>query len=178
MNAQWITVRLGDDYNWWLESTGNDERHPAANCGVLDPRQVRHLREAFERYSATGLRYQDLLAAFRPYTMESEIDEGQLRLAACNEDLFEGGEVFVLPVLRRDDDSPYDNFLDALATAHIKYLNATHRYAHPCTTDEMYDEIQVRDADRFFGADSRHCFDEINEILEWNPAEWDDASAS
>jgi hypothetical protein len=37
----------------------------------------------------------------------------------------------------------------------------------------MQEELETLDHDRYFNGDSLHVFDEINQILEWQPAEWD-----
>ena len=47
-----------------------------------------------------------------------------------------------------------------------------------CTEDEMFAELEALDAERYFNDEVIHCFEQLNEILEWKPAEWDDASAS
>jgi hypothetical protein len=52
---QRITVRLGDDFNWWIDSTDEDEPTPHAR-GVLDPRQVAHIVETLDEYRPYGYR--------------------------------------------------------------------------------------------------------------------------
>ena len=164
-----IVVRLDEDYNWWLEPTTENPRRDS----VLDPRQVAHLREALIEYRPQGLRQEQFEAAFTFYTLEAELEEGQVRLRREN-----GHEVFALPVLGDDSDGPYYDFLDALAKARIQKLNATHQYVQNCTEDEMFAELEALDAERYFNDEVIHCFEQLNEILEWKPAEWDDASAS
>ena len=67
---------------------------------------------------------------------------------------------FVLPLIGEDETTGYHRFLELLSAARIRLLNATHRYAQPCTTDEMYDELDALDTDRYFNADQMHAFDE------------------
>ena len=166
---QRITVRLGEDFNWWIESADA----PASTArGVLDPRQVSHLVEALDSYRPYGFRPQQFADAFQSYRIDAEISKGVLRLAATEED----GEVFALPNLGADDDGPYFDLLDAISAARIRKLNATHHYAHQCTEDEMVEELAALDSDRYFSADSIHAFEEISEILEWSPAEWDESA--
>ena len=38
----------------------------------------------------------------------------------------------------------------------------------------MCNEVNALDSDRYFCDEALHAFDEINEILCWKPAEWDD----
>jgi len=174
---QWIAARLGEDFNWWVESTSLDEQPPTGNRAVLDPRQVAHLVQLLEEYRPHGLRRQLLDNAFTLFTFENEIEEGRVRLALSRgETLGDGEEVFALPVIDADGDGPYYDFLDAVIAARVRKLNATHGYVTDCTADELTGELEMLDVDRYFSDESRHCFDEINEILEWEPAEWDDAS--
>ncbi len=164
-----IVVRLDDDYNWWLEQTSENRRRDS----VLDPRQVAHLREALDEYRPHGLREELFDTAFAFYVLDAELEEGQVRLRRDT-----GGELFALPLFDDDSDGPYFDFLDALAAARIKKLNATRNYKQTCTEDEMFTELEALDADRYFGDNVIHSFEQLNEILEWKPAEWDDSSAS
>ncbi len=103
---------------------------------------------------------------------ESEVAEGRLRLAPAGESILGGvADLFALPVVEGESEGPYYDFLDALGAARIRRLNATHHYAQACTEDEMYDELDAVDSERYFSADEIHVFDEINEILQWSPAE-------
>lgn len=164
----WITARLGDDYNWWLEPT-SDQPHPRRS--ILDPRQVAHLTGLIDEYRC----HSSWERAFTFYSLQSEIDEGRVRLIPADGDR---SDVFALPVIDADGDGPYFDFLDALIDARVRKLNATGSYLQDCTADELLAELELLDADRYFGDESRHCFDEINEILEWSPAAWDDPSES
>jgi hypothetical protein len=170
MNApERITIRLGDDLNWWVDST--DEATPTPhNRGVLDPRQVAHLAQTLDEYGRYGYRPDQLADAFQAYRIDVEISEGVLRLAATD-DLFD--DAFALPVVGEDDSGQYFDFLDSTSRARVRKLNATHHSVRNCTADEMNEELAALDSDRYFSDDTIHTFDEIIEILEWSPAEWD-----
>lgn len=168
MNApERITVRLGEDFHWWVESADDAGRHPR---GILDPRQVAHLMQTLDEYRDYGYRPEQFAAAFQTYRIDAEISEGVLRLAATDET----AGVFALPRLGEEDDGPYFDLLDVVSAARIRKLNATHHYARDCTVEEMTEELDLLDADRYFSAETIHVFDELNEILEWSPAEWDE----
>jgi hypothetical protein len=173
---QWIDVRLGEDFNWWLQHTSAETGDEPEPRGVLDPRQVAHLAQVLEEYQPHGLRRDHLRAAFQMFEVESELAEGRLRLAACGLEFGDtDGELFALPVLGEgESEGPFHQLLDALSAARIRRLNATHHYAQPCTTDDMDEELEALDSDRYFNAATIHAFDELNEILEWSPAEWDE----
>ncbi|MCG3148847.1 MAG: hypothetical protein PCFJNLEI_02296 [Verrucomicrobiae bacterium] len=172
---QWIVARLGDDYNWWVESTSVPTGTPPGLSSILDPRQVAHLREILVEYRQYGLTQQQWARAFTFFTLQSEIAEGQVRLVPADD---ETAEVFALPVIDPEGESPYSDFLDAVVSARVRKLNATHGYLTDCTADELTTELEMLDVDRYFSDESRHCFDELNEILEWEPAEWEDPSES
>src|SRR5258708_14788985 len=94
---QWIVARLGDDFNWSLESTSDDDQPPVGNRSVLDPRQVAHLVQELEEYRPHGLRRQLLDDAFTLFTLESEIEEGRVRLAPSEgEAVGDGAELFAV----------------------------------------------------------------------------------
>ena len=175
---RWIVVRLGDDSNWWLEQASDEFEQSTQSVGVLDPQQVAYLKEALDEYHQYGYTFAQFAAAFRPFVLEAEIDEGRLRLAAAEGDVFElRGDLFAMPIVGEEDEGPYIALLDAISAARVLKLNATHHYARNCTEYEMYEELEALDADRYFSGDAQHAFDEINEILEWSPAEWDDSSS-
>jgi len=169
---RWITVRLGDDFNWWLQDTSAELSVDMRSRGVLDPRQVAHLVEVLDEYGAYGFRSELLADAFQLFALESEISEGLLRLAATDANLFEDGmQMFALPLVTDEGEGPYYDFLDAVSAARLRKINATHHYIRDCTEDEMQEELSAIDSDRYFADETIHAFDEISEILEWSPAE-------
>jgi hypothetical protein len=175
---QWVVAKLGEDFNWWITETSGDTRDQSEPRSILDPRQVAHLKQTLETYRPHGLRPEKLRAAFQMFSLESEIAEGQARLSAVDQPFdSDESDLFALPVREEDGEGSYETFLDALSAAHIRKLNAAHHYVQPCSADEMDEELDAIDSDRYFSADIIHAFDEINEILEWSPAEWDDSSS-
>lgn len=171
-----IIVRLGDDMNWWL-----DTREESASAalpaphGVLDPRQVRHLVESAEGLRAHGFAAQSLAAGLQAFAIQAELAEGVLQLVATDDNLLNGEELFALPRIDADGDGAYFDLLDALGVARVGQLNATHEYSQACTVDDMQEELEALEQDRYFSAENIHAFDAISEILDWAPAEWDDA---
>jgi hypothetical protein len=147
--------------------------------GLLDPRQIAHLAVALDEYQAHGFRPQLLNDAFQLFELESEVDDDRLRLAPINRDDFSAGgeQVFALPLIDDEETGPYYDLLDAISAARITKLNTTHNYVRDCTELEMGEELDALDRDRYFVAENIHCFDEINEILEWSPAEWDEPNS-
>jgi hypothetical protein len=174
----WIVARLGEDLNWWLDKASSDTYAENAERGLLDPRQIAYLVELLEEYRPYGYRHELLNAAFQVFQAAAELDEDRLRLVPVDADIGEtGDQLFALPLAGEGGTGVYYEFLDAITSAHIRKLNATHRYARACTDLEMQEELDALDRDRYFALENIHTFDEINEILQWNPAEWDDSSS-
>jgi hypothetical protein len=174
-NLPALIVRLGDDFNWWLDRTADESPAPPAEHGLLDPRQVSHLAQALDEYRRHGLDPRQFTAAFHAFALDADIAEGRLRLEPTDVGLLSDAELFALPAIDADGDGPYFDFLDALGAARIRRLNTTGHYVRECTMDEMQDELDTLDQDRYFNAEEIHVFDQINEILEWKPAAWDES---
>ncbi len=171
-----IGVRIGEDFNWWIDQLEESAvLTPSSSMGILDPRQVRHLLDHLPTYQEHGLALAQFSSAFQAYALDAEVGEGHLRLEITAAALAEDAEMFAMPLVADEDEGPFYDFLDALANARIKLLNETHDYARDCTLDDMQEELAALDQDRFFSGSSVHVFDQINEILEWHPAEWNEA---
>ncbi len=169
---RWIVVRQGCDQNWWLDETSDDIHPDTLAHGVLDPQQVAHLVLALDEYRGHGYRRQQFASAFQVFALQSELSDGRLRLAHVEESIFDtGAQLFALPRVEEEGTGGYYDLIEAISTARIRKLNATHHYVRNCTELDMFEELDALDADRYFSAEDIHVFDEINEILEWSPAE-------
>jgi len=171
-----MIAQLGDDLNWWVSETAIEPSGRIAPRGLLDPRQVAHLIQALADYAAYGLHEHHFANAFQVYNLEAEIDEGRVRLTLADEGIYNTAEqFFALPLSTEESDGPYDVLLQTLSAAQIRRVNATQQLAQACTADEMYEELDGLDSDRYFSAEAIHVFKEISEILAWSPGEWDDS---
>ena len=173
---QWIVARLGDDMNWWLAESSIDIYWGESGRGLLDPRQIAYLSEMLDEYQPYGFRRQLLTDAFQLFQLVSELGDDRLRLAPADQDEFDAGgeQIFALPLIDDDETGAYYDLLDAISAARIRKLNATRGYVCDCTEMEMQEELDALDRDRYFVSENIHCFDQINEILQWSPAEWDE----
>jgi len=128
-----------------------------------------------DEYQPYGFQRHLLDDAFQLFQLESELDDDRLRLAPADEYEFgASAEVFALPLINDEETGVYYDFLDTLSAARIRKLNATHSYARDCTELEMQEELAALDRDRYVASENIHCFEAINEILQWSPAEWDE----
>ena len=172
---RWIVARLGEDLNWWIDQTSDELGTEPGRLGLLDPTQVAHLMQALDGYRPYGLDPEQVSQAFQTYSIESELDDQRVRVSRCDESIYNTSEkLFAFPLDEEEGTGPYAKLLVSLSAARIRMLNRTHDYAHACTEDEMYEELDATDSDRFFSDESLHPFEEISEILQWKPAEWDD----
>lgn len=171
---QWIVVRLGNDMNWWVEKASEDIYWPAGGLSVLDPGQFRDIAERLEAYGDVGFERATLAKAFALFAPESEMEEGRLRLKiSLKPDEDAGGKLFALPLFKDDEQSSFRDLVDNLIELRVKFLNKTHHYAHAVDEMELEEELLAKLNDRYFNGGNLHCYDEINEILSWSPAEWD-----
>ena len=170
-----IVARLGEDLNWWLDESLEATEVEVVPRAVLDPRQVAHLTQILDQYRPYGFRPEALTEAFAMYTLDAELDDQRVRLVASDENIYNTSEqLFALPCYEEEGSGPYYRLLEVLSRARVQLLNQTHHYAHECTVEEMCEEVNGLDSDRYFCDEAIHSFDEINEILEWKPAEWDE----
>lgn len=172
---KWIIARFGDDGNWWVDETSENTYWGGDSPGLLDPRQVAWLRDSLERYTKHGLDPAQLERSFSLYEVASELSDGRLKLVP-SENSFddEGVSLFALPDIQPEGEGGYPDFLDQLAVAHVRYLNETHDYYEDVSEDDMEEDIRSRNNDRYFAASALHVFNELEDVLTWKPAEWDD----
>ena len=171
---QWIVVRLGNDMNWWVEKASDEMYWPDEGLSVLDPRQFRDVVERVEKYAGIGLKRGLLARAFALFVREVDMDEGRVRLKLAHKpDEQSDGKFFALPLFVNDDEGGYRDFVEHLIVTRVKLINKTHHYAHEVEDLDLEEELQAKLNDRYFEGGSLHCYDEINEILSWSPADWE-----
>jgi len=170
---KWLVVKLGDDSNWWVERVSIDT--PSTELGsVLDPDQWISLSVKVKDHFTYGLSKTLFESAFCGFSLESELSEAKMKLALSQEILScSSTQLYALPSIEGDSVGRYYEFLESLGAAHIRLLNETSRYACDYTENEMYEELDALDSERYFARETIHCFDEMMEILNWDPAQWD-----
>jgi hypothetical protein len=175
---KWVIAHLGDDQNWWLDEVSSDIHSGEGSRGLLDPRQIDYLLKTLEEYRPHGYDSRLFNVAFQSFRVESELDDDRLRLAPVDQNIGQSSDQrFALPLTGDYETGLYYEFLDAITAARIRRLNATHHYARQCTDWEMQEELDALDRDRYSASEDIHCFDEIEEIIQWSPAEWNDSSS-
>ena|GEM_PF-919551 len=176
LNWNWIVVSQDDEGNCWVEETSDGSLLGREPMSILSPEQVRHVTEAMEKYRAHGFRRDRLESAFHAWKAEGQLSEGRWRLVPVEDSLYDGiGELFALPNVPLDLEEElgvaggYPDFLEQLEQLRIRHLNRTRQYVQDVDELELEEDLRVMDADRYFGGEAAHCFEEICEILEWSP---------
>ncbi|MCX7825975.1 MAG: hypothetical protein N2689_10505 [Verrucomicrobiae bacterium] len=173
-SPSWIIARLGNDLNWWVDEASEEVYWPEEGLSVLDPRQFRDVLERVAEYRDVGFDLKTFARAFRLFTLDAELPDGRLRLAALRRPVEESeAKLFALPAFANEEESGYRDLVENLIELRVKLLNQTHHYAHNLETLDLEEELQNRANDRYFDGTHIHCYDELNEILQWAPAEWD-----
>ena len=77
---EWCTVKLGDDYNWWVVEVSDEIHWDVDGLSIIDPRQVAHiaeLAEALQDYKFDASLYE---AAMIPFRIDKDLGDGYVRL--------------------------------------------------------------------------------------------------
>lgn len=173
---RWIVARLGQDQNWWVDETSEDVYWGSDSLSLLDPGQLAQVRESLAKLQPYGFDPSILDRAFHLFEVSSQLPDGRLKLIRSSRRIDDAdARLFALPDVLCEAEGAYPDLLDQVSALQIKMLNATHDYVQEVTVDEMDEEIQTRNADRYFAATAVHVFNELEDILTWKPAEWDEA---
>ncbi len=174
-SLKWIVARLGQDMNWWVDETSEEVYWGGGALSLLDPKQVSFLREELQKYLAYGFKMEALDRAFHPFEAASDLSDGRLRLVPSSHGMTDKDvPLFALPDLIDDEEGAYADLLDQLAAMRIRMINATHHYFQQVTEDDMDEDVQARNSGRYFEGRALHVFHELEDILTWSPAEWDE----
>lgn len=169
-SLDWAIVRLGEDFNWWVKEISDPTHWDVDSLSILDPRQLEHLIEQCEPLKEYGFDMHLINEAFYPFRIEREAAENSVLLSRMKEYILEIADpVFALPDLLDEEQSPYADLLDALLRARVKMINDTKTLAIPVTIDEVEEYLRDLQNNAFMEQRAIHCFNEINEILEYAP---------
>ena len=175
---RWVVVRLGNDLNWWVEESSDEMYWPDGGLSILDPRQLNDICERLEEYLPHGFQPESFRHAFAFFEVQSELDNDRLRLRPTRQPTDENrGKLFAMPLFESEDKSGYLEFAEHLTVLRVKYINVTHRYAQEVDPLDLEEELNAEENDLYFGGEGVHCYDELNDILSWSPAEWDGEQA-
>ncbi|MDX2110530.1 MAG: hypothetical protein SFY80_09855 [Verrucomicrobiota bacterium] len=167
---EWCVIRLGEDFNWWVEEISDDVHWDLDALGIVDPRQFGHIMELCEPLRDYGFDPEIIDRAFFAFAIEKELKERRVRLVRVKESFLEGEDstLFALPDIL-DEKGPYADFLDQITKARVMMLNDLIEFEQLLTIDEVEEAIRERQNADFFEGRAVHFFAEITSILEYVP---------
>jgi hypothetical protein len=172
---EWCIVRLGDDHNWWVEEISNPVRWDVDGLSSIDPRQVQHIIELIGPLREYGFDQDLMERSFIPLRIDRDLGAGRVRLVLVKDSLFESEDkLFALPDLLDEENGPYADFLDHITRLRVKMLNDLFDFKKELSIDELEDEIREAQNLEFAEGKAVHVFTEVNAILDYVPAGWED----
>lgn len=166
----WCIVRLGEDYNWWVNEVSDDIHWTADGLGILDPNQVEHIVDLLVQMKMYGLRTDIVESAFLKFSIEKELPKNMVRLVISDDELMSTKEkLFALPNIIDESDGPYIDFLDHIIAVRVKMLNANLDFQEPLKIEEIEDSIRDERQKGYISGQNIHVFDEIVSILDYVP---------
>lgn len=167
---EWCIVRLGSDYNWWVQETSDPVHWDVDGLGIIDPRQMSHIMELLEALNEYGLQPSIIEDAFYTFRMDKDIGKGNIRLVRYDGSLFDSEDpLFCLPDVLNEEKGPYADFLDHIITVRVRMLNNLLDFEENLSIDEIEEELRERQNRDFIEGSTLHFFDEITTILEYVP---------
>jgi hypothetical protein len=174
VTLDWCIVRLGEDHNWWVDEVSDPVRWDTDGLSIIDPRQVSHLIELCEPLRDYGFNQDSFDAAFIPFRIENEVDDGRVRVKRVKDSLCESDEqLFALADVIDDENGPYADLLDHLTRCRVKMLNDIFEFESKLTIDEVEEELREDQNAAFIEGKATHSFEELTAILDYVPAGWD-----
>ncbi len=168
---EWCIVRLGEDFNWWVEEISDEVHWDVDGLSILDPRQIAHLLDLVEPLREFDFRSEMLENAFYAFRIDGKLGENRLRLVRTNESIFDAVEpIFILPDLVDEDKSPYSDLLDHISRLRVRLLNDLIDFEQRFSLEELEEEIREEQNNAFLEGTAIHVFRELCDILEFVPA--------
>ncbi len=170
----WCIVRLGSDYNWWVQEI-SDEIHWDIDClSILDPKQVAYLLELTDDLKDYGFSPDILDRAFFRFKIDKKIGDNLVRLVRTEQSLIDCEEpLFALPDVIDEEKGPYVDFVEHITKLRAKLLNDSIEFTQNITAEEISDELAEKYRLEYFEGTSLHVYRELTDILEYVPEGFD-----
>ena len=170
----WCIVRLGSDYNWWVQEV-SDEIHWDIDClSILDPKQVAYLVELTDDLKDYGFSPDILDHAFFRFKIDKKIGENLVRLVRTEQSLMDCEEpLFALPDVIDEEKGPYVDFVEHITKLRAKLLNDSIDFKQNISAEEISDELAEKYRLEYFEGTSLHAYRELTDILEYVPEGFD-----
>src|SRR5690606_13015426 len=134
---EWCIVRLGEDFNWWVDEISDEIHWDVDGLSIIDPRQVAHIIELLEPLQDYGFEPDFLESAFFTFQIDADLGKGRVRLSRSSEGILESEEkLFALPNILDEETGPYADFIDTITKLRVKMLNDSMNFEKKLTVDE------------------------------------------
>lgn len=167
---EWCIVRLGQDFNWWVEEISDPVAWDVDGLGIVDPKQLSYLLDLLDPLKDYHFQEHFIEEAFYKFKIDRDLGDGRIRLIRSYDALLEAEEpLFVLPDVIDDEKGPYADFLDHISKIRVKLLNDLIDFKKKLTISELEDEIREEQHSHFLEGKAIHPFKEVADILEYVP---------
>jgi hypothetical protein len=167
---EWCIVRLGEDYNWWVDEISDPIHWDVDGLGIIDPRQIHHIVDLSEPLRDYGFDTNLFESAFFSFTIAGKTTGDRVKLKRSFQSILDSeDQLFVLPDILDEETGPYADFLDHITRLRVKLLNDLIDFDQPLTIDELEEELREEQNNDFIEGRAVHFFSEIVRILEYIP---------
>jgi hypothetical protein len=171
---EWCIVRLGEDFNWWVQEVSDTVHWDTDGLSIIDPRQIDHIMELIEPLRDYAFDPDIFERAVIPFRIDKKVKNDMVRLARVNDSILESDEkLFALPDILDDENSAYADLLDHITHLRVKMLNDLYEFDQPLTVDEVEEEIREQSNADFMEGRAVHLYREIVSVLDYVPAGWE-----
>lgn len=171
---EWVTVRLGEDQNWWVQEVSDDIHWDVDGLSIVDPRQVAHILDLVDPLQEYGFDQNTLDSGFIAFRIQKDLGDGIIRLARTSESFTDAEEpLFALPNILDIENGPYADFLSHITKTRVKMLNDLIEFEQELTVDEVEEDIREEENNGFMEGRAMHLFLEVTSILDYVPTGWE-----
>jgi hypothetical protein len=168
---QWVKVRLGEDFNWWVVETSDPIHWDVDGLGIIDPRQANYLSDSLEALREYGFDPELFESAFFAFRIHAIAEDKTVELRRVQESFLELNEdLFLLPDMLDEEKSPYADFLDSITRCRVKLLNDLIDLQEKLEVDEIEESIREEQNKDYMEGKAIHFFNEASSILDYVPA--------
>jgi hypothetical protein len=168
---QWVKIRLGEDFNWWVAETSDPIHWDVDGLGIIDPRQASYLSDSLDSLREYGYDPELFEAAFFAFRIHGKAGDNTVELRRVQESFLElEEELFLLPDILDEEKSPYADFLDRITRCRVKLLNDLIDMSEKLEVDEIEETIREEQNKDYIEGKSTHFHNEISAILDFVPA--------
>jgi hypothetical protein len=169
-NLEWCVVRLGDDYNWWVDKVSGDIQWDVGCLSIVDPKQFEHIIDLVAPLKTYGFRDDVLENAFYKFRIEEVLPRDKVRLSRVDAKVLESVDrLFCLPNMVSEIEGPSAEFVDHIILMRVKLLNDLLEFKRPIDPQELEESIRDVQNERYMAGSAVHIFDEIGFILDYIP---------